>query len=106
MKSLALALIRHYQACISPLLPPACRFHPTCSEYACEAVERWGVGRGILLAARRLLRCHPFGGLGFDPVPAPPEAPAAKGGDVERAARPAAEIAEAEIFEPEEVATA
>jgi putative membrane protein insertion efficiency factor len=62
------ALLRGYKMVISPLLPSACRFTPTCSEYAREAVLRHGVGRGSLLAARRLLRCHPFSRGGFDPV--------------------------------------
>jgi putative membrane protein insertion efficiency factor len=62
-------MIRGYQAAISPLLPAACRFTPTCSAYAAEAIERYGARRGTWLAARRLLRCHPWGGTGYDPVP-------------------------------------
>ncbi len=58
-----------YKRFVSPLLPPACRFTPTCSEYAREAVTRHGVGRGLSLAARRLARCHPFHAGGSDPVP-------------------------------------
>jgi putative membrane protein insertion efficiency factor len=58
-----------YKRFLSPLLPPACRFTPTCSEYAREAVTRHGVGRGLSLAARRLARCHPFRAGGPDPVP-------------------------------------
>lgn len=69
MKFAALALIRAYRFCVSPLLPPACRFYPTCSEYAYEAVEKRGLWRGMALAVRRLARCHPWGGYGFDPVP-------------------------------------
>jgi len=69
MRSVALALIRAYQICISPVLPPACRYHPSCSAYAYEAVEKWGLWRGFGLALRRLLRCHPLGSHGFDPVP-------------------------------------
>jgi uncharacterized protein len=61
--------IRAYQLLVSPLLPPSCRFLPTCSEYACEAVLRHGAGRGLYLAVRRLLRCHPWGDSGWDPVP-------------------------------------
>ena len=61
--------IRAYQYCISPILPPACRFYPTCSAYATEAILSHGVLRGGLLALRRLIRCHPLGGHGYDPVP-------------------------------------
>ena len=61
--------LRLYKRFISPLLPPACRFQPSCSEYAAEAVELHGVGRGLWLATRRLLKCHPFHRGGFDPVP-------------------------------------
>jgi putative membrane protein insertion efficiency factor len=68
-KNSALALLRAYKLVISPLFPPACRYTPTCSEYASEAVERFGVLRGAFLAAWRLLRCHPFVRGGFDPVP-------------------------------------
>ena len=63
------ALIRGYQAAMSPLLPPSCRFHPSCSQYALEAVTRHGALRGGWLAARRLARCHPFHPGGYDPVP-------------------------------------
>jgi uncharacterized protein len=63
------AAVRVYQLVVSPLLPPACRFLPTCSDYAAEAIERHGAGRGIVLALRRLARCHPWGGSGYDPVP-------------------------------------
>ncbi|MGH7502052.1 MAG: membrane protein insertion efficiency factor YidD [Longimicrobiales bacterium] len=66
---LLLRLIRFYRGGISPYLAPACRFTPTCSAYAEEAVRRHGVARGGWLAARRLLRCHPWGGTGYDPVP-------------------------------------
>ena len=65
----ALQAIGLYQRFISPLLPPACRFWPTCSHYAAEAVARHGLGRGGLLAIRRLLKCHPFNPGGYDPVP-------------------------------------
>lgn len=64
-----IALLRGYKKIVSPWLPPACRFHPTCSEYAMEAVEIHGVARGSWLALRRLLRCQPFARGGFDPVP-------------------------------------
>lgn len=65
----ALALIRVYQFCISPLLLPSCRYVPSCSTYAAEAIRKWGIGKGMWYAVRRLLRCHPFGGHGYDPVP-------------------------------------
>jgi uncharacterized protein len=65
------AAVRGYQLLVSPLLPPACRFLPTCSEYAAEAIQRHGAWRGIILASRRLVRCHPWGGCGYDPVPEP-----------------------------------
>ncbi|HSK21353.1 MAG TPA: membrane protein insertion efficiency factor YidD [Longimicrobiales bacterium] len=64
-----LLMIRGYQRGISPFLPPACRFTPTCSEYAAEAIRRHGPAHGSWLAARRLMRCHPWGGSGYDPVP-------------------------------------
>jgi len=62
-------LIRGYQRLLSPLLPPSCRFYPSCSQYALEAVTRHGALRGGWLAVRRLARCHPFHPGGFDPVP-------------------------------------
>lgn len=64
-----IGLVRGYRRWISPALPPACRFVPSCSAYAEEALHKHGAGRGSWLAARRLLRCHPFGGSGYDPVP-------------------------------------
>lgn len=67
-KSAALRLLCAYKWAISPLLPPACRYVPTCSEYAMEAVERYGALRGGWMAFARVLRCHPFAGSGFDPV--------------------------------------
>lgn len=69
VKSLMLALIRFYQTGVSPALPSSCRYYPSCSAYAYEAVEKRGVGRGIHLAMARLLRCRPWGGCGYDPVP-------------------------------------
>ena len=69
LRRLAIAPIRLYQWTISPMLPRACRFTPSCSEYAAEAVLEHGLLRGLALAARRLSRCHPWGGHGFDPVP-------------------------------------
>lgn len=61
--------IRWYQRYISPLTPPACRFTPTCSQYAVEALQKYGPVKGLWLAVRRILRCHPWGGSGYDPVP-------------------------------------
>jgi len=66
---LLVALLRLYQLAISPLLPPSCRFHPSCSSYAVQALGRHGAARGSWLAARRLCRCHPFCEGGVDPVP-------------------------------------
>lgn len=68
MRLAALALIRAYQLLLSPLLPPACRFVPSCSRYSYEAVERYGVRRGAWLTLRRLGRCHPFNPGGYDPL--------------------------------------
>ena len=65
----AAAVLAFYKKLVSPLLPPACRFTPTCSEYARDAVLRHGLSRGLVLAARRLARCHPFHTGGHDPVP-------------------------------------
>jgi len=64
-------LIRLYQLFVSPLLLPSCRYLPSCSEYAAEAIASHGAWKGAALAVRRLLRCHPWGGSGYDPVPAP-----------------------------------
>lgn len=72
MKALFLALIRFYRRAISPLRPPCCRFIPTCSEYAREAVEKYGAVKGGWLALRRIARCHPFHrqkSIEYDPVP-------------------------------------
>lgn len=71
LKLLLRGAIRSYKLFVSPLLPPACRYLPTCSDYAAEAIEKHGALRGVWLAARRLLRCHPWGGSGYDPVPEP-----------------------------------
>ena len=69
MKQLLLWLIRFYKRHISPSLPPACRFTPTCSEYAYQAIARHGALKGSYLAIRRILKCHPFHPGGYDPVP-------------------------------------
>ena len=69
MKLLLMGLIRGYRVVLSPWLPPACRFQPTCSQYALEAVDRFGALQGSWLAARRICRCHPFHPGGYDPVP-------------------------------------
>ena len=67
-KSVVVTLLRVYKWAISPMFPPACRYVPTCSEYALEAVERYGALRGIVMAAMRVCRCHPFVRGGHDPV--------------------------------------
>ena len=67
-----LTLIHAYRLLVSPILPRSCRFEPTCSAYAAEAVRRFGAGTGGWLTLRRLVRCHPWGGAGFDPVPETP----------------------------------
>jgi putative membrane protein insertion efficiency factor len=69
LKALLLFLIRFYRRCISPMFPPSCRFVPTCSQYALEAIEKYGAGKGFALAVKRLLKCHPFHKGGYDPVP-------------------------------------
>lgn len=69
MKRLVFFLLRAYQVCLSPLLGPCCRYEPSCSRYTAEAVERYGVVRGLWMGARRVVRCHPFHAGGYDPVP-------------------------------------
>ena len=82
MRRVIVGLIRAYQVALSPLLPGACRFTPTCSQYALEAVTDHGPLRGSWLATRRLFRCHPFGGFGYDPVPPSAEPPGTSGRDL------------------------
>lgn len=70
LRQLFVLPIRLYRLLISPMLGPSkCRFHPTCSQYAIEAIEEWGIFKGTWLAIRRIGRCHPWGGFGYDPVP-------------------------------------
>ena len=69
MKAALLLLIRFYRAAISPLFPPSCRYVPTCSAYAMEAIEKYGAWRGGWMAVKRILRCQPFHNGGYDPVP-------------------------------------
>jgi putative membrane protein insertion efficiency factor len=79
-----IVIVRLYQVAISPWTPPACRFMPTCSAYAIGAIERHGALRGSWMALRRIGRCHPFGGQGYDPVPGQHDAAAS----TERAIEP------------------
>jgi putative membrane protein insertion efficiency factor len=69
MSRVAIVLIKFYKRWISPMLPPACRFTPTCSEYSMQAFSRHGFLKGLWLTVRRVLRCHPFNPGGYDPVP-------------------------------------
>lgn len=73
LAGLCILAVRGYQVTLGPLMGGQCRFHPTCSVYAIEAYREWGPMRGTWLTLRRLLRCHPFGGSGFDPVPGRPD---------------------------------
>jgi uncharacterized protein len=68
MQWILVRLLRVYKFCVSPWLPSACRFHPTCSEYMREAIERYGAGKGVWMGLRRLAKCHPLHAGGFDPV--------------------------------------
>lgn len=74
MSALLVLLVRAYQVVLSPLLPAACRYTPSCSHYAIEALEKHGALRGGWLAVKRIARCHPFRAGGYDPVPDPPTA--------------------------------
>ncbi|MFN7094928.1 MAG: membrane protein insertion efficiency factor YidD [Burkholderiales bacterium] len=69
LKKLIIGLIRVYQLGLSPYLPRSCRYYPTCSAYAIIAVNKYGIIRGLYLSGKRILRCHPFSGSGYDPVP-------------------------------------
>ncbi|MBW2090857.1 MAG: membrane protein insertion efficiency factor YidD [Deltaproteobacteria bacterium] len=69
LKKTFIYLIKVYQYFISPLFPPSCRFHPTCSRYACQALEKYGPLKGLQLTLFRILKCHPFHPGGYDPVP-------------------------------------
>ncbi|MDR1839006.1 MAG: membrane protein insertion efficiency factor YidD [Treponema sp.] len=71
MKNIALIIIRFYQQAISPHFPPVCRYYPSCSSYAYDAVNKYGFLRGCLMAVKRIMRCHPFHRGGYDPVPLP-----------------------------------
>ncbi len=68
MKFIPLALIRFYQYAISPLLKPSCRFTPSCSQYGLDAVNKYGAFKGSWMTLKRIMRCHPWGGSGYDPV--------------------------------------
>jgi len=69
LTTLLLLPVYFYRACISPLLPASCRYTPTCSEYAVEALKKYGPVKGFWLAMKRIAQCHPWGGSGYDPVP-------------------------------------
>jgi putative membrane protein insertion efficiency factor len=69
LSHILLALVYFYKYCISPLTPASCRYIPTCSEYAVQAIKKHGAFKGLQLALKRLSRCHPWGGHGYDPVP-------------------------------------
>lgn len=68
-KKIIISIIKLYKFAISPIFPSSCRFYPTCSSYSIEAIEKFGVGKGSILAVKRILKCHPFHPGGYDPVP-------------------------------------
>ncbi len=69
MKSIAILLVKFYQKCISPYCPGCCRFMPTCSNYTINAIKKYGIFKGIWLSSKRIARCNPWGGMGYDPLP-------------------------------------
>lgn len=81
LRKIAILPIRFYQVAISPLLGPKCRFQPTCSHYMVEAIEEWGVLKGIWLGMKRIFKCHPWGPWGHDPVPKNPRRSSVKNSD-------------------------
>jgi len=76
LRAALVGMVRGYQRSLSWVLPTRCRFYPSCSQYCIEALESHGTGRALWLSLRRLSRCHPLGGKGYDPVPVPPDATA------------------------------
>jgi putative membrane protein insertion efficiency factor len=96
VRAVLLAVVRFYQRAVSPALPPRCRFYPTCSAYAVEAIERHGAARGTWLAVRRLVKCAPWHPGGVDPVPAPKRAPSADHAAVHRATPPGSRASQEE----------
>jgi uncharacterized protein len=69
LRSLAIGFVKFYQWCIRPLLPNACRYTPSCSEYSIQSIKKYGAFKGTWLGLKRIMRCHPWGGQGYDPVP-------------------------------------
>ena len=69
LKKIAIGFVKFYQYCIRPLLPNSCRYTPSCSAYSIEAINKYGAFKGSYLGFKRILRCHPWGGHGYDPVP-------------------------------------
>lgn len=92
VRRILIGIVKAYRLAVSPWTPAACRYTPTCSAYAVEALERHGTLRGGGLALRRIGRCHPWGGLGYDPVPTGSSEPEWAGRLAERATRPASEL--------------